>query len=387
TGYDVYVWINPAENCVKIETTNTLIKNGDDIPWRFETWRIMREKTYPCPNKLNIQISDKWESLQGILVDRESTETYNLRPKIDHITHRITCDVKLEANVKIVTLQSSTTLHNGTRMVLEIMTTNVKGHMTCSPQILDPGEDFHVPIIAAYHDIIYFRPEEKLGYNWSTEALFWQDLQLEKNLYTLCTCTAKDKALPSFYFQINSSPKGVRKNYPSIEIKFIPPLQLENLLPYSFKYAIIDKNTMQLHVDALRNGDIETIHTLNPNSLLTMHIEIPDTAVGSSFALVIPPDQQGGLDTHLGVTVKEGDGKFYLSKVVTFTPRFIVCNNSSEEVEVHTSGESSASLKPIVIVSKQSSPLLKLPTNNKANLEIRLRLKGFTNEMYELFKD
>ncbi len=84
---------------------------------------------------------------------------------------------------------------------------------------------------------------------------------------------------PPFFSRFVSN-QLVCSDYPNINIKIIPPFQLENLLPYDMQYVIIDKSdnsTRQEHTGVLAKGALDTIHTIFPTHLLALIIRLPET--------------------------------------------------------------------------------------------------------------
>jgi vacuolar protein sorting-associated protein 13A/C len=62
-------------------------------------------------------------------------------------------------------------------------------------------------------------------------------------------------------------------------------------------------------------------------------------AVGSAFAVSVPKEKLGNPgEVLLGVDVAEGTGKYYLTKVVTFSPRFLVRNMLNEDLYFQQAG-------------------------------------------------
>ena len=69
-------------------------------------------------------------------------------------------------------------------------------------------------------------------------------------------------------------------------------------------------------------------------------------AIGAAMDVKVPA-QSGREEMHAGLIVEEGEGKYKLTKVVTVTPRFVVKNRLSEEIQIREPGSSdAATLKP-----------------------------------------
>ncbi|KAJ3110151.1 hypothetical protein HK100_003137 [Physocladia obscura] len=491
------LWIESAGD--GLDTVLHEIKNHEEIPWRFDDWRVMRENVSPTPNKLSIQMHDQeWETLKGIPVDREGTKTYILRPSVNRIAHRIVCEVKMRKNIKVVTFRSTTVVQNSTGISVDVMIVNNKGKLTNGPYTLVPGGEYCVPIESSYYDRIFVRPQESFGYNWSTDVLYWRDLSLD-NQASLISCTSMDRSTASFIFQINlSQPYELTgTSYPFLTITLLPPFQLENLLPYDFRYVVFDKDSHQEHRGMLKKGSVEPIHTVNPIHSLLLSIELigvdfkpsevailsnadlsyrdetltlkdsedqelqlrikyndnldhggrkvsihspyvllnrtgldiiysarsliasprPSAgqssskrreqtapfmfsysnyeplrnraiiktsdsewskplsfeAVGSSSDLLIPLNNRDQ-EIHLGLKINEGEGKYFLTKVVTVTPRFMIKNNMSEDLQCRQHPKH----QPILIKSKASVPIHYFKANESRQL--CLRMDGLMDE-------
>ncbi|TPX68863.1 hypothetical protein SpCBS45565_g02841 [Spizellomyces sp. 'palustris'] len=496
TGYDLYVWADSADS--GLDTELKQLANGQDMPWRFEDWRTMRERTVPISNKVSLQLNGpSWETLKGISLDREGMRTYILRPAINRVVHRLVCEVKLKDNVKIVTFRSGLELQNDTSVTVDMVVVNSKKQRTTNVTTIVPGEEFYVPIEASYYDMVQVRPHG-FGYDWSTEIIFWKDLQ--KQNVSLITCRSTDPTAPAFRFQLNCVYTHGTKDstYPMMTVKLLPPFQLENLLPYDMRYSLHDKTARQQHTEVLRKGDLQPIHTVDPTHLLALGVEIPNSAyrpsevaiitnseldyrdetlrladpsgqqlllrikyqdkldmrgrtvsiyspyvllnktgvdmifstrslmgvtrytspganekeevkpvlfsfpnfeplrsrvqvkvlpnsdwskpisfdaVGSSFEISIPSSKTR-TETHIGATIREGEGKYFLTKVVTFAPRFIFKNNMDEDIQFRQFGATTTSH----LRSHDQIPLHTLNMTEGPQTQMCIRLTGLMNE-------
>ncbi|KAJ3072035.1 hypothetical protein HDU98_004400 [Podochytrium sp. JEL0797] len=492
TGYDMTLWIESSGDGLDTELQE--LHNDEEIPWRFDDWRVMRENVSPTPNKLSIQMhGQEWETLKGIPVDREGTKTYILRPSVNRIAHRLVCEVKMRKNIKVVTFRSSSVIQNSTGLSVDVMVVNSKGQMTSGVYTLAPGEECCVPIESSYYDRIFVRPQEHFGYNWSTEVLYWRDLG-EDSMQgpSLMSCTALDKSTAPFVFQINVSHpyETTVSTYPFLTMTLLPPFQLENLLPYDFRYVVYDKDSRQEHRGVLVKGAVDPIHTVNPTHTLLLNIEVIGTdfkpsevvclsnadlsyrdetitlrdiedlelhdnldfggrkvsiyspyvllnrtgmnifynarsligstraaagqsatkrdqtapfmfsysnfeplrnraqirvadsewskplsfeAVGSSYEVLVPCSNRNQ-EVDLGVRVYEGEGKYFLSKVVAFSPRFMIKNNMDGDLNCRQESKQ----PPILIKSKSSIPLHYFNVN--AARQLSLRMAGLMDE-------
>lgn len=68
-----------------------------------------------------------WDRLKSVSVEREGEQVYALRPKLNNVTHRLLCDVKLVDNVKVVTFRSTFKVENRTLVVAEMVVVDTNG--------------------------------------------------------------------------------------------------------------------------------------------------------------------------------------------------------------------------------------------------------------------
>ncbi len=72
-----------------------------------------------------------------------------------------------------------------------------------------------------------------------------------------------------------------------MRIRLSAPVELENLLPYDFKYRIYDKNTKKDWTNFLRKGGLSPVHVVELSHLLLLSIDMQDTVFKpSDFAII-----------------------------------------------------------------------------------------------------
>jgi vacuolar protein sorting-associated protein 13A/C len=108
------------------------------------------------------------------------------------------------------------------------------------------------------------------------------------------------------------------------------------------------------------------------------HVKVKDSdwspsisfeAVGASYHLSLP--SSGEMDTLLGIDIQEGTGKTYLSKIVTFSPRFVLKNCLDEDLTFGKAG----SISPTLLKANNTHKLLKLRTDpNQDEYQLCVRL-------------
>eukprot|EP00842_Homolaphlyctis_polyrhiza_P001382 jgi/Hompol1/2244/HPOL_005409-RA len=495
TGYPLHLWIDSTGN--GLDTTISKIANGGDMGWRFDDWRTLRKRTTPTQNRLSIQLEGPpWETLKNVVVDREGTTVYPLRPSLERVTHRLVCQVELKERVKIVTFRSTTVLHNYAHIPVEIMLVNHQRQTSTSIFKVAPNEMLSVPILNSVTDSILLRPLG-LGYEWCSQHIFWSDFKTHQPA-SLATCKALDPAKPQFRFQANIHLNDLTNSkYPYMDVTLLAPFMLENLLPYDINYILFDKATRQEIRGQLKRGAADPVHTVDPTHLLALNIQVIGSelkqkefvfitstelqhrdevltmiessgrqlnlklkyndagdktgrfvkiycpyvllnktgqdmsfsarsftntttvvsdqaikgprdpqvvaplmfsyssfeplrsrtrikvqssdwskplsfeAVGSAFQVTIPNNADSS-NVHLGVDIHDGEGKYYLTKVVTFSPRFIVQNNLNETIHVRQAGTTAA----VTIEPKASVPFMTLNAAENDLFELCVRLSS-----------
>ncbi|OJJ40573.1 hypothetical protein ASPWEDRAFT_220427 [Aspergillus wentii DTO 134E9] len=290
TGFDLRVWadVSPEEDGPAAKLTD-----GEEYPWRFEDSTAMRETLAPEGHGGSVGVKlegSGFESVNRIPVVREGEILYNLKPKQDGILHRLLVDVKLGAdNVKYITFRSPLVIENNTQIPVELGIFNPEeGHLLKIEKIL-PGDARPAPVGAAYMHSVVIRPDQGFGYDWSNEQLFWKDLMRRPTRTIKCLSEGGQQA-PPFYFQMNATfnPKdSLTKVYPYMKIRIFAPVEIQNLLPYDFKYRIYDKNTKKDWTNFLRKGGISPVHVVELSHLLLLSIDLEDTVFRQSdFAII-----------------------------------------------------------------------------------------------------
>ncbi|SCV68005.1 BQ2448_126 [Microbotryum intermedium] len=264
------------------------LADGDDAPWRFDDWRAMREHLHVgSRNSLTLQFEGtSWTALQNVSVDREGEHIYVLKPKLDKVSHRLMCEVKLVENVKVVTFRSTFLVQNRSLVNAEMVIVDEYGKKASQIYKILPGEDCPVPIVAAYTSRIRFRPDAGFGYAWSGEPLHWQ--ALVKN--PTCAIVCKSAKEAAFRFQahaiLDKSDPLVRV-YPKLKLRLRAPVEVQNLLPHDIQYRVFDKNIEHNWTSYLREGGISPIHIAELSHLLLLSIDVQDTVFNrSEFAII-----------------------------------------------------------------------------------------------------
>ncbi|KAL8703518.1 MAG: hypothetical protein Q9201_003303 [Fulgogasparrea decipioides] len=352
TGFELNVWAAAQE---EDQGSAAKLDDGEEAPWRFEDPTTMRENLSPegGTGVVGIKLEGSgFDSVERIPVNREGETLYNLKPRKDKVLHRLLVDVKLGTdNVKYITFRSPLLVENNTHIPVEIgVFSPEEGHLLKIEQI-PPGEGRPAPVGAAFMHSLVVRPDQGFGYAWSNERLFWKDL-LKRPTRTI-TCRGEgNEQSPPFYFQLHTSYDKINpltSVYPYMRIKLHAPIEIQNLLPYDFKYLIFDKNTKKDWTNFLRKGGVSPVHVVELSHLLLLSIDMQDTLFKQSEYAIINsnPHEDFRRESVLAVkdkqniqlnlklhyfNVPESGGAF---KVTVYTP-YLVLNKTGLDINIQS---------------------------------------------------
>ncbi|KAI1995793.1 Vacuolar protein sorting-associated protein 13 [Ophidiomyces ophidiicola] len=303
TGFDLRVWADFGNN---EEGHAALLTDGEERPWRFEDPNTMRESLAPEGRigMVGIKLEGSgFDSINQIPLIREGETLYNLKPKQDKTLHRLLVEIKLGSDyVKYITFRSPLLVENKTQIPLEIGVYSPEdGHLLKIEKIA-PGDSRPAPVGAAFMRSLLVRPDQGFGYDWSTERLFWKDL-LKLPTKTLKCNSENGQQAPPFYFRMHATfdkNDPIHNVYPYMRIRLSAPLEIQNLLPYDFKYRIYDRNTRKDWTNFLRKGGISPVHVVELSHLLLLSIDMQDTEFRQcEFAIInsTPHDDFGRENT------------------------------------------------------------------------------------------
>ncbi|KAJ5779395.1 Vacuolar protein sorting-associated protein 13 [Penicillium paradoxum] len=290
TGFDLRVW---ADVSTEGDGPAAKLADGEESPWRFEDSTAIRETLTPEGHGgvVGVKLEGSgFDSISRIPVVREGETIYALKPKQENVLHRLLVEVKLGPdNVKCITFRSPLLIENNTQIPVELgIFSPGEGHLLKIEKIL-PGDARPAPVGSAYLHSIVVRPDQGFGYDWSDERLFWKDLIRRPTRTVKCVSESGQQA-PPFYFQMNAtfdSKNSLTGTYPYMRIRIFAPVEIQNLLPYDFKYRIYDKNTKKDWTNFLRKGGVSPVHVVELSHLLLLSIDLQDTVFRQSeFAIV-----------------------------------------------------------------------------------------------------
>lgn len=93
-----------------------------------------------------------------------------------------------------------------------------------------------------------------------------------------------------------------------MRIRLSAPIELQNLLPYDFKYRIYDKNTKKDWTNFLRKGGVSPVHVVELSHLLLLSIDMQDTVFKQSEFAIINSNTQEDFRRESILAVKDAQG-------------------------------------------------------------------------------
>lgn len=93
-----------------------------------------------------------------------------------------------------------------------------------------------------------------------------------------------------------------------MRIRLSAPVELENLLPYDFKYRIYDKNTKKDWTNFLRKGGLSPVHVVELSHLLLLSIDMQDTVFKASEFAIINSSNHEDFHRETNLVCKDNEG-------------------------------------------------------------------------------
>ncbi|KAB8337289.1 hypothetical protein FH972_021590 [Carpinus fangiana] len=374
TGFAMNVWAQAQDGQ---EGSAAKMDDGEEVSWRFEDPKTTRETLAPegATGVVGIKLEGSgFDSVDRISVNREGENIYGLSPRKDKVLHRLLVEVKLGAdNVKYITFRSPLLVENNTQIPIEVAVYSPKDGDLLKIDKISPGAARPAPIGACFMHSLVVRPDQGFGYAWSNEHLFWKDL-LKRPTNTI-TCKGEDpNNAPPFYFQMHAimdKADPLTGIYPHMRIRLSAPVELQNLLPFDFKYRIYDKNTKRDWTNFLRKGGISPGHVVNLSHLLLLSVDLQDTPFKQSdFAIINSPDPEFSREKALIVkdtndltlrlklhyyNIPDSGGAF---KVMIYSP-YVILNRTGMELDIRSKtflGSAKAAAGQGVFANESESP-------------------------------
>jgi len=354
TGFDVNVWTS-GDAGAGDEGDAAKLSDGEEKPWRFEDPTTTRETLSPegQTGVIGVKLEGSgFDSVDRIQVNREGEILYNLKPRKDKIQHRLLVEVELGPdNVKYITLRSPLLMENRTQVPIELGVFSPEEGNLLRIEKIAPGESRPAPVGAAFMHSLVVRPDQGFGYTWSTERLFWRDL-LKRPTRTLTCQDENNENSSPFYFQmqcIYDKNNPLSNVYPYMRIRLSAPIEIQNLLPFDFKYRIYDKSTKKDWTNFLRKGGVSPVHVVELSHLLLVSIDMQETPFkASDFAIINSNNENvfrrektllvkdsNNLELRLKIhyyNVPDSGGAF---KITIYSP-YVILNRTALELDIRS---------------------------------------------------
>ncbi|KAK9370251.1 hypothetical protein V1509DRAFT_617204, partial [Lipomyces kononenkoae] len=315
TGYTLQVWADNVDNTEYAMAKE--IADGEEVPWRFDDWRKLRENLSEDSQHGTVGVRLKgtnFDAVTRIQANKEGEALYVLQPKTMKVAHRLICEVKLrEDKVKHVTFRSALLVENNTQIPIDML---VGDTAVSDAEILTivPGESRAIPIEQLFDQTFKIRPGVGLGFHWCEETLYWRTFMQKYSPYLTCKSeTEQDQDDPaSFYFQVHAiydKSEPLTRLYPHMRVCISAPIEIQNLLPYGFTYKIYDKNTRQEWSNFLRKGLLSPIHVVKLSHLLLLSVHMKDGGFERTDFAVINSRIQDEFQRENSFATKHQDGQ------------------------------------------------------------------------------
>ncbi|KAJ8102210.1 hypothetical protein POJ06DRAFT_300095 [Lipomyces tetrasporus] len=352
TGYTLQVWVDNVDNTEYAMAKE--IADGEEVPWRFDDWRKLRENLNEDSQHgtVGVRLKDtNFDAVTRIQANKEGEALYVLQPKTMKVAHRLICEVKLrEDKVKHITFRSAMLVENNTQIPIDMLVGDPNVTNTKIMTIV-PGESQAVPIEQLFDQTFKIRPGVGLGFQWCEETLYWRTFMQKYSPYLTCKSEVDDgQEDPAFYFQVHAIydvSEPLTRLYPHMRIRISAPIEVQNLLPYDFTYKIYDKNIRQEWSNFLRKGLLSPIHVVKLSHLLLLSVHMKDSGFErTDFAVINSRIQdefqkensfatrhQGGQKLHLRLhyyTIPESGGAF---RVSIYSP-YIILNKTGMDIQI-----------------------------------------------------
>ncbi|KAK9457717.1 hypothetical protein V1511DRAFT_185294 [Dipodascopsis uninucleata] len=295
TGYTLQVWADSVDQSEYAMAKE--IVDGEEVPWRFDDWRKLRENLNDESQHGTVGVRLKgtnFNAVTRIQANKEGEALYVLQPKTMKVAHRLVCEVKLrEDKVKQITFRSALLVENNTQIPIDLMIGDPEiGNKIMS---ITPGGSQAVPMDSLFDQTLKIRPGAGLPFKWCEETIFWRNYLKKYSPYLTCNNdpdneVSMDDNAASFYFQICAvydKSEPLSRLYPYMRIRVSAPIEVENLLPYDFNYMIYDKNTRKEWSNFLRKGLSSPIHVVKLSHLLLLSVHMRESGFErTDFAII-----------------------------------------------------------------------------------------------------
>lgn len=114
------------------------------------------------------------------------------------------------------------------------------------------------------------------NYHWSDILLHWSDMVHPKGP-TVASCKPNEESQPNYYYQLHAifdSKNHLYRKYPVMKLQFGAPIKITNLLPFDFKWKMIDQDLEQDSSIAVKHGASEQLHTFKSDGNIAFSLGV-----------------------------------------------------------------------------------------------------------------
>jgi vacuolar protein sorting-associated protein 13A/C len=314
TGYTIEIWTEVDEDSIPEKVYS--ISDGQEIPWRFYDWNVVRENLSTDMQKVNLGVRLKdspYDPVRNISVTSVGEHLHILHPKTHRVLHRLLCEVKLEDDLKKIILRSALNVDNRTHFSVQARVSPSDSQ----PLVwsIEPGCSRAIPIQYVYDHPVEVRPDPSLGFSWAKETIQWKKLVSDSLSMTCRPESGEERS--DFYFQVDSvydKTIPLTKVYPHMTVTLSAPIEIINLLPFDFDYRIYDKNTRKDWSNMLKRGESSPVHVIQLSHLLLLSVHPKDAGYDQTdFAVINSTSSDFKRETNL--VTRSNDGQKLILKL------------------------------------------------------------------------
>ena len=239
TGIPLKYWYGKSKNSIELDNgcEKILHSQTNQVGCEFSDRELQIEKENQ-KDTITIQLDGGWSIIKYLPIYRVGSWSVGLNPKPANENVRLiwTVENKKSTNERCITVRSSVLLKNTTDTDIEI---EIRiPHKGVTPiYIINSGNSFNVPLQYCYSGKIFIRPKSNNGeeFNWSTnyiDSLKIMAISLKTKKHIL-ECQASNSKIWYCCWSMDITEAKGRQT-----IILYPPIQIENLLATSVRYAI-----------------------------------------------------------------------------------------------------------------------------------------------------
>ncbi|CAI5759546.1 unnamed protein product [Candida verbasci] len=314
SGFDINVWASGSKDKI------TEIKCWESCPWTFEDWRKIRENLDTNSDcMLGVSFIDSpYQDINNVKAGIVGEELYVLYPPKEKVHNRLSVDIVLrDDNVKIIKIKSTISIENDADIPIIINVADEKEHL----ELEIPSKEFKsIPITLVYNGKLRIKPQLQTSYGWSKEEIYWKQI-MRSGISLKCLATNEnDHSIYHFQAEaIYDEDEPLAKVYPHFKLVVSAPLEIENLLPFDFKYRLYDKNAGKDWTGTVKKGVKSYVHVVSLENLLLLSVEPENGKTEKSRFAIINQQKKSDFEREDSILMKYEDGR--ILKLRIYYPR------------------------------------------------------------------